>query len=71
MRVALAALYCSQYPAIGESHALSVLAGVVQSCVGSSLERLDIVDLVSLSQEDVGPLLGIRCTDPVFLAVVG
>ncbi|BBO89860.1 B12-binding domain-containing radical SAM protein [Desulfosarcina ovata] len=50
IRVSLIALYSSRYPAIGETHALSVLGGVAKACLGENLEQLDIFDMVSVSQ---------------------
>jgi radical SAM superfamily enzyme YgiQ (UPF0313 family) len=57
MRVALIGLYSSKYPAIGETHALSVLAAVASETLGPTLGYLGVYDMVAKSEDRVEPLL--------------
>lgn len=50
-RILLVALYSDRYPAIGETHGVSVIAGCLENKLGSSLESLDVIDMVALGQK--------------------
>lgn len=51
-RVALLALDSDRYPAIGESHGISVLAGCIQTHLRDQLNALVVIDLVAQSHVD-------------------
>lgn len=50
-RVSLVALYSSKYPAIGETHGISVLAGVIASLFEGRLDSLALYDMVASGTE--------------------
>jgi radical SAM superfamily enzyme YgiQ (UPF0313 family) len=46
-RILLVALYSERYPAIGETHGISVLGGCLETALGSELETISILDMVA------------------------
>lgn len=56
-RVVLAALFSERFPAIGESHGLSAVAGAVVSKLGSRLADLETIDKVCSGDEDCSDIV--------------
>jgi radical SAM superfamily enzyme YgiQ (UPF0313 family) len=57
LRVLLIGLYTERYPAIGETHGLSVIGASLQQAFHESLEEMRIVDLVAFGSEDLVPVI--------------
>ena len=51
-RAVLLTLYSGQYPAIGESHGLSVVAGSLQATVMQSRLQMRVLDMVQWGEEN-------------------
>ncbi|WP_084618991.1 B12-binding domain-containing radical SAM protein [Thalassobaculum salexigens] len=51
MRIVLTALFSEKYPASGETHSLSVLAGQVLHAASRPIERLEVLDMVALGKD--------------------
>ncbi|MBF9127618.1 radical SAM protein [Plantactinospora sp. S1510] len=51
-RVVLVALFSERYPAIGESHGISAIAGAARSRLGNRLQSLTLIDKVMTGVED-------------------
>ena len=58
LRVLLIGLYSQRYPAIGETHGLSVIAASLEKAFQNSLEAISIIDLVAFGSEQLMPVLG-------------
>lgn len=57
LRLVLIGLYSEKYPAVGETHGLSVVAGALVDAFGSRIETICVVDLVAAGQENIDPVL--------------
>jgi radical SAM superfamily enzyme YgiQ (UPF0313 family) len=66
----LAALFSERYPAIGESHGLSAVAGTTRNRLGCRLESLTIVDKVTTGVEDCSDIVdAIRSSNANILGI--
>jgi radical SAM superfamily enzyme YgiQ (UPF0313 family) len=59
MRVVLTALFSERYPASGESHGLSVLAGQIRKDCSDLVESLDVLDMVAAGKDEREKLLSL------------
>ena len=57
LRVLLIGLYTERYPAVGETHGLSVIAASFEQAFPESLVDIRIVDLVAFGSEDLLPVI--------------
>jgi radical SAM superfamily enzyme YgiQ (UPF0313 family) len=57
LRVLLIGLYTERYPAVGETHGLSLIAASFEQAFPESLEEIRIVDLVAFGSEDLVPVV--------------
>jgi radical SAM superfamily enzyme YgiQ (UPF0313 family) len=57
LRILLIGLYTERYPAVGETHGLSVVAASLEQAFPESLEEIRIVDLVAFGSEDLVPVI--------------
>ena len=55
LRIVMIGLYSADYPAVGETHGLSVVTGAIVGAFGESISDLEILDLVAKGSEDLGP----------------
>jgi hypothetical protein len=58
VRAVLVTLYSARYPAIGESHGLSVVAGAVQVASQSVDLKLRVIDMVQWGEENCDKVVG-------------
>jgi hypothetical protein len=56
-RVLILGLFSERYPAIGESHGLSVIAGALEAHLGQRLRELMVIDMVAHGVESCGEIL--------------
>ena len=59
VRAVLLTLYSQRYPAIGESHGLSVVAGSLRAALPASVLRLGVLDMVQRGQEGCEQAVGL------------
>lgn len=52
LRICMVGLFSEKYPAIGETHGLSVVAGALLSAFRPNIDLLEVNDLVSVGRED-------------------
>lgn len=52
LRVLLVGLFSERYPAAGETHGLSVIAGAVYAELGNELTAFEVLDLATLGKEE-------------------
>ena len=56
LSISLVAVYSSHYPSIGESHCLSVLAGVIREWLEKTVISLNIFDMVAAGHDSIKDL---------------
>ncbi|MEM9890964.1 MAG: cobalamin-dependent protein [Actinomycetota bacterium] len=70
LRVLLVGLYSGQYPAVGETHGLSVVAGAIEQLGPELVESVEVCDLVATASERVDQVVSsIRDTQPHVLGL--
>ena len=72
MHVLLTSLYGDKYPANGETHGLSVIAGHMAAAAGDANVSFDVIDMVPLVKFSLQPHLAaikVRCPDIIGISV--
>lgn len=71
LSVLLINLFSEKYPAIGESHGLSVVAGAVRNRLGDRIAKLFVVDMVAHGEPGFGRALRIIRDEGINVVGIG
>ncbi|MDR1208153.1 MAG: hypothetical protein LBJ89_02260 [Holosporales bacterium] len=57
LRIVVIGLYSERYPAIGESHGVSLIAGAIATNLKFDIDSISVLDMVSIGKEEIEPII--------------